>query len=175
MSILIVSGIEGISEIAAVAAKQLGVRVDIAAGRRAALHALRRTEFAIVVVDESVAECDPAAADAIWEQSGLAIPLQVNFALCDATRMIREIRSALHRREREQAASEKAARMTVEGELRRPLTGLLLHSELALAQDGVPPGVAEKLRLIASLACTLREHLGGSSQPPIAEVIAERH
>jgi hypothetical protein len=40
-----------------------------------------------VVVDETMAECDPAAAEAIWERSGLAIPLQINFALSGAARL----------------------------------------------------------------------------------------
>ena len=166
MSILIVSGIEGISQSSAAIAKQLGTRVDVAEGRRAALNALRRREFDVVVVDESVADCDPAAADAIWDQSALAIPLRINFALSDATRIVREIRAALHRRQREQAAAERAATVAIEGELRNIITGLLLHSQLALAQGGIPPGTVEKLRLIATLASTLRDRLSTHSRGP---------
>ena len=81
MSILIVTGIEGARNCAAVVAAQLGMEVEVADGRKAALAALRRREFAAVVVDETMAECDPAAAEAIWEHAGLAIPLQINFAL----------------------------------------------------------------------------------------------
>jgi hypothetical protein len=165
MSILIVSGVEGIRNCADVVAKQLGTSVEIAEGRRAALAALRLKEFAAVVVDESLAECDPAAADAIWERSGLAIPLQINFALSGAARIIREIRSALHRREREQAVAQKAATAAIEVEVRNTVSGLLLHSELALAQDGVPNVVAEKLRLVADLAGTLRQLLSAPPQP----------
>ena len=167
MSILIVSGIEGMDSCSNLVAKQLGTRVDVAEGTRAALSTLRRREFAAVVIDESLASCDPAAADSIWEQSGLAIPLQINFALCDAARIVREIRAALHRRRREQAAASKAATVAIENDLRNTVTGLLLHSELALAQAGVPPMVAEKLRLIANLAATLRELL--SASPHAAE------
>lgn len=81
----------------------------IADGRRTALTALRKKEFSIVVVDETLAVCDPAAAEAIWERPELAIPLQINFALSGAARLIREIRAALHRREREAALARKAA------------------------------------------------------------------
>lgn len=164
MSILIVSGVEGIETCADAAAKQLGTRVDVAEGRRAALRAMGQREFAVVVVDESLVQCDPDAADTIWDRSELAIPLQVNFALCDASRLVREIRAALHRREREQAAAEKAAIVAVESEIRNTVTGLLLHSELALAQAGVPGPVAEKLRLINTLAGTLRELLSEAVQ-----------
>jgi DNA-binding NtrC family response regulator len=101
MNILIVTGVEGARNCAAVLAVQLGMEVEMADGRKAALGALRRREFAAVVMDETMAECDPASAEAIWEHAGLAIPLQINFALSGAARLVREIRAALHRRERE--------------------------------------------------------------------------
>lgn len=164
MTILIVSGIEGIRNCADLVGEQLGTSVDVAEGRRAALAALRLKEFGVVIVDESLAECDPAAADAIWERSGLAIPLQINFALSGTTRILREIRAALHRREREQAVAQRAATEAVEVEVRNTVSGLLLHSQLALAQNGVPQAVAEKLRLVASLAGTLRKLLSANGQ-----------
>ena len=74
MSILMVTGMEGARNCAAVVGTQLGKEVQVAEGRKAALAALRRREFAAVVVDETIAECDPAAAEAIWACAGLAIP-----------------------------------------------------------------------------------------------------
>lgn len=171
MSILIVSGIEGIGNCADAAARQLGTRVDVAEGRRAALRSLGQREFEVVVVDESLVQCDPDAADTIWDHAELAIPLQINFALCDASRLVREIRAAQHRRQREQAAAEKAAVADLESELRNTLTGLLLHSELALAQSGVPGAVAEKLQLINTLAGNLRQRLAVSSRSSAPAVL----
>jgi CheY-like chemotaxis protein len=168
MSVLIVSGVEGVRNCADVVAKQLGDTVEVAEGRRKALDALRKKEFTAVVVDETLAECDPAAADAIWEHSGTAIPLQINFALSGAARIIREIRAALHRREREQATALQAATASIEKELKNTVSGLLLQSQLALSQDGVPSVVAEKLRVVADLAATLRQQLSASSQTPIS-------
>src|ERR1700746_4182878 len=109
MSVLLVTGIEGAHNCADVIAKQLEMDVEVAEGRKAALGRLRQREFAAVVVDETVAGCDPAAAEAIWERAGLAIPLQINFAVSGAARLIREIRAALHRRERGQMLARKAA------------------------------------------------------------------
>jgi len=80
MSILMVTGMEGARNAAGVVAVQLGMDVEIAEGRKAALARLRSREFAVIVVDETLAECDPAAAEAICERAGLAIPLQINFA-----------------------------------------------------------------------------------------------
>ena len=132
MSILIVTGVEGAHNCAAVVAMQLGMEVEMADGRKAALGALRRREFAAVVVDETIAECDPASAEAIWEHASLAIPLQINFALSGAARLVREIRAALHRREREQTLARRAAAAAIETELKSTVAGLLLHSQLAL-------------------------------------------
>ena len=164
MSILIVTGIEGARNCAAVVQAQLGMEVEVAEGRKAALAALRRREFLAVAVDETMAECDPAAAEAIWERAGLAIPLQINFALSGAARLIREIRSALHRRERAQALARRAAAAAIETELKSTVAGLLLHSQLALSGTEVPAPVAERLRMVADLAGNLRQQLNAPLQ-----------
>jgi len=164
MSILMVTGIEGARNCAAVVAAQLGTEVEVAEGRKAALAALRHREYAAVVVDETMAECDPAAAEALWEHSGLAIPLQINFALSGAARVIREIRAALRRREREQTLAYRAAAAAIETELKSTVAGLLLNSQLALSGSEVPPPVADRLRVVADLAGNLRKQL--TSSPP---------
>ena len=159
MSILIVTGVEGARNCAAVVGAQLGMEVEVAEGRKTALAALRRREFSAVVVDETIAECDPAAAEAIWDRAGLAIPLQINFALSGAARLIREIRSALHRREREQALARRAAAAAIETELKGTVAGLLLNSQLALSGSEVSSPIADKLRMVADLAGNLRQQL----------------
>jgi hypothetical protein len=159
MSILMVTGIEGARNCAAVVSAQLGMEVEVAEGRKPALALLRRRDFSAVVVDETVAECDPVAAERIWENAGLAIPLQINFALSGAARLIREIRAALHRREREQALARRAAAAAIEAELKGTIAGLLLHSQLALNGSEVSSPIAERLRMVASLAGNLRQQL----------------
>ena len=164
MSILIVTGVEGARNCAAVVAMQLGMEVEMADGRKAALGALRRREFAAVVVDETMAECDPASAEAIWENAGLAIPLQINFALSGTARLIREIRSALHRREREQTLARRAATAMIETELKSTVAGLLLHSQLALNGSEISSSAAERMRMVADLAGNLRQQLNAPQQ-----------
>lgn len=159
MGILMVTGVGGAKDCAETAGARLGIEVQVAAGRKAALDALRAGEFLAVVVDETLAKCDPAAAEAIWEHAGLAIPLQINFAVCGEARLVREIRAGLRRREREQMLSRRAAAAAMETEMNSTLAGLLLNSQLALSGSGVPSLVAEKLRVIAELAETLRRQL----------------
>ena len=164
MSILIVTGIEGARNCAAVVGAQLGMEVEVAEGRRAALAALRRREFLALVIDESLAECDPAAAEKICENAGLAIPMQINFAVSGAARLIREIRAALNRRDREQTLARRAATAAIETELKTTVAGLLLHSQLALSGSGVPAAVADRLRTVADLAGSLRQQLSVPSE-----------
>jgi hypothetical protein len=135
------------------------MEVEVAEGRKTALAALRRREFLALVIDESLAECDPAAAEKICENAGLAIPMQINFAISGAARLIREIRAALHRREREQTLARRAAAAAIESELKTTVAGLLLHSQLALNGGGVPAAVADRLRMVADLAGSLRQQL----------------
>lgn len=163
MSILMVTGIEGARNCADAVGAQLDLEIEVAKERKAALAVLRQREFLAVVVDETLAECDPAAAEAIWERSGLAIPLQINFALAGAARLVREIRAGLRRREREQLLARRAAAAAMETELKSTVAGLLLNSELALSGAEVPLPVADKLRVVADLAGSLKSKLMASS------------
>jgi len=158
MSILMVTGIEGARNCADVMSAQLGMDVEVAEGRKTALAALRRREFLAVVVDESVADCDPATAETIWSHAGLAIPMQISFAVSGAARLIREIRAALQRREREQMLARRAAAAAIEAELKTTVAGLLLNSQLALSGD-LPAAVAGRLKIVADLAGSLRQQL----------------
>ncbi len=158
-SALIITAISGAEHCAATLSKQLNMPVDVVPSRREGLTALRRREYTIVVVDEPVAEASPEGAEMLWKQSGLAIPLQINFAISGTNRLIREVRAALQRREHEQQLAMRAAATAIENELRDTVTGLLLHSQLALAEPLVSAPLTAKLQTVAQLAGTLRIRL----------------
>jgi hypothetical protein len=158
-SILIITAIANAENCAASLARQLCLPVEIAATRKLGLNALRRREYAAVIVDDSIAEADPDGAELLWKHSALAIPLQINFALLGCARLGREVKAALARREQEQSLAMRAATSTIENELKSTVTGLLLQSELALAEPAVPPHLASKLKLMVELAGTLRRQL----------------
>ena len=159
MNILIVTGMEGARNCAEIVAKQLAMEVEVAGARKAALAALRRREFCVVVVDDSLADCDPSGVESIWEHAGVAIPLQMNFALIGAERLMREIRAALTRRQREQTLARRAAAEALESELKTTVAGLLLHSQLALSRSEASSPQADRLRVVADLAGSLRQRL----------------
>jgi hypothetical protein len=175
MSILLVTGIEGAQNCASAVETQLGTEVEVAAGRTGALTALRSKEYSAVVIDETLAECDPAAAERICERAGLAIPLQINFAVSGVARVTREIRAALRRREREQAVASRAAAAAMEAEFKSTVAGLLLQSQLALKDGEVPEPVAERLRTVAGLAGHLRQQLSTPLENRTASSAQDRH
>jgi len=158
-SILIITAIANAESCATSLAQQLNLPVEIASTRKLGLASLRRREFSAVIVDDSLAEADPDGAELLWKHSGLAVPLQINFALLGCVRLGREVKAALARREQEQSLALRAATSTLENELKSTVTGLLLQSELALAEPSVPPHLASKLKLMVELAGTLRRQL----------------
>ncbi|HZD48636.1 MAG TPA: hypothetical protein VE178_07805 [Silvibacterium sp.] len=157
--ILMITAIAGAENCAAVVSKQFGLIVETAASRKEALALLRRREFALVVLDESLVETRENGMDSLLKHAGPAIPLEMNFAISGCGRLVREVRAALFRREREHDLALSVAATSIESELRDTIAGLLLQSQLALAEPGISPQISERLRLILELATSLRQRL----------------
>ena len=162
--VLMISTMEGAEHCAQWIAGELGSKVEVASNRRAGLAALRQAEFGVVVVEESLAEADPEWADQVWDLAGLAMPVQVNFAISGCARLSREVKAALLRRDGEQAVARRAATTEIENDLKSAVTGLLLESQLALNELAVPAALEPKLRHLVELAGALRERLRGPSE-----------
>jgi hypothetical protein len=167
---LIITAAEGVEEIAATLAKKLGLTVEVAGSRAAALRLLERRSYALVVLDQILAEADPQGAELVWRQTNLAIPLQINFALAGSKRLEREMRAALMRRQREQQMASVAAAAAVDTALKNAVTGILLESRLALAEKGLSPSIESRLRTLAGIANQLRDRLGSKVLPDTTPV-----
>ncbi|MGA7524161.1 MAG: hypothetical protein WBW84_17040 [Acidobacteriaceae bacterium] len=157
---LIITAADGVEEMAATLAQRLGLTIEVAGTRAGALRLLERRSYALVVLDQILADGDPQGAELVWRHTGLAIPLQINFALAGSTRLEREMRAALARRQREQQMATVAAAAAVDVALKNAVTGILLESRLALEEEGLPPSVESRLRTLAGIANQLRERLG---------------
>lgn len=157
--VLVVSALSGVEACAAAIMQQMGLNTEVTPGRREALEKLRTGSYAVVIVDDALAESDPRGAELLWKMAGLAIPMQVNFALTGPARLVRDLRAALARREQEQGAAQRAALRAVESELRNTVSGLLLHAQLALRESAPSPQLEQRLRLMAELAGTLKQRL----------------
>ena len=140
-------------------ADTLGYPVEVAATHRAGMAALRRRDYSVMVVDDCIAEANPAAAELLWRNSGMAVPMQINFAISAGSRLAREVQAAIGRWEQHQVFALRAAASLLESELKSTVTGLLLQSQLALAEPELTPKLAGKLELVAELAASLRQTL----------------
>lgn len=135
----------------------LNAHVDATPSRRAALTLLRRNDFALILLDESLASADPSATDLIYQNAGGALILELNLALSSAARIVRQARNALSRRARELSSAHAAAMSTLHSELNTVLAGILLESQLALRDAN--PAQAPRLRHLVQLAGDLRDRL----------------
>lgn len=170
-NILMITAIAGGENCAAVLSKQFGLTVETVRSRREGLAVLRGREFAIIVVDQSLAEQQEDGMDSLLKHAGVAIPLEINFAISGCGRVVREVRSALQRREREKGLALSAAASSIRSDLRDAVAGLLLQSQLALAEPGIAPPLAERLHLLLELASNLRQCLDQPEQPVTASVM----
>jgi CheY-like chemotaxis protein len=157
--VLVVSPLAAARACADEIARGLQCPVDIAESRRSAMAALRRTDFAAVVVDDGIAEGDAEAAEQLWNAAGLAVPVQVNFAICSSARVTRELRAALYRRSLEELRARKAAENNLQADIGSALTGIVLELDLLRAADDIPPQFRERLGQVSELTADLRKKL----------------
>jgi hypothetical protein len=120
---------------------------------------LREQTYATVVVDQFLLETEPEESDQMIEHLGTAFPVYVNFAITGMERLVRDVRSALHRRKREESVARRAVVEQISSEVRETLTAMLLSCELAMSFPDMPLPAAEKIRAIDSLAREMRLRL----------------
>ncbi len=120
---------------------------------------LREQTYSAVVIDQFLLETEPEESDQMIEHLGTAYPVYINFAVTGMERLLREVRSALHRRKREESAARKAVAEQLNSEIRDTLTVMLLSCELAMSVPDVPGPAAEKIKAIDNLARELRLRL----------------
>ena len=135
----------------------LHAEVETTPSRRAALTSLRRHDFALILLDESLASADSATTDLLYQNAGSALILELNLALSSAARIVRQARSALARRTQDLATCHATASSALRSELNNSLAGILLESELALRDAA--PAPAPRLRHLVQLAGDLRDRL----------------
>jgi len=120
---------------------------------------LREHTYSAAVIDQFLLETEPEESEQMIEHLGTSFPVYINFAVTGMERLLREVRSALHRRKREESAARRAIAEQMRCEMRETLTALLLSCELAMLEPDVPSPAAEKIRSIDHLARELRLRL----------------
>lgn len=120
---------------------------------------LREQTYDAAIIDQFLLETEPEEGDQMLEHLGTAFPVYINFAVTGMERLLREVRSALHRRKREETSARRAVEEQMRSQMSDTLTAMLLSCELAMGVPNVPPSAAEKIQAINSLARELRLRL----------------
>ena len=158
--ILLVSASRNVGECISSIEKELGEGSEYVSTLAQAAAKLRSGEYTAIVLDQSLLDANAAAADSLWKNVGTAIPVFVNFAISGCSRVVQDLRAALNRRQKEQLLATRAAQAVLRNELTGAVAGILLSSELALAQPAIPSAVADKLRSVHELALEIKARLG---------------
>jgi hypothetical protein len=160
--ILLVTPSERATECAAALHEATGEEIVVAESLPRAATLLRTECFLAVVLDQYLLEAEPHEAETTLEHLGTAIPVQINLAISGMERLVREVRAAMQRRQREEIRARHAALGRLHSELNGTVTALLLSSELALETPGLPGAAAEKLQAVHALVEQLRRQLGSA-------------
>ncbi len=156
-TILLIAPESAATHVATALQMQLDAEVQVVPNRRSAIASLRRNEYALIVLEESLTTSDPDAVEQLYKAAAGALLIEVNFVLSNADRIVRQVRSALTRRAQDRAQARAAATASLTNELASALAGLLLESQLALREAG--PAQQPKLRHVVELASGLRDRL----------------
>jgi hypothetical protein len=146
-------------------AKTISLPVQVASNPREALKLVRAGHFAALIIDQQLQESYAGEIEPMLLEIGTAIPLFINLAISGTQRVVHELRTALHRGERERLVASRSAEEKLRNELKDTVTALLLSCEMALqatipASDVLPPGVQAKLRSVDGLARELVRKIG---------------
>jgi hypothetical protein len=163
--ILLVTAASNAPACAAELTSALQCEVEIAESRKSAAAAMRRTEFAAVVVDETLAESDWEGAEQMWRASELAVPVQLNFAICSSARVVRELRAALYRRTQEESRARKAAEIHLQADIGSALTGIVLEVDMLKGSAQMPAEMRSRLQHVSVLVEEMRKKLAPPKTP----------
>jgi signal transduction histidine kinase len=139
-----------------------GEEIDWAQNSHAASARLRQQSYSAAVIDQFLLETEPEESDQMLEHLGTAFPVYINFGVTGMDRLVREVRSALHRRKREESSARRAIEDQMRSEMKETLTAMLLSCELAMSAPDVPAYAVEKIRDIDNLARALSQRLQAS-------------
>jgi hypothetical protein len=170
--ILLVTPSQRASECVAALSEVTGEEIVVAESLVRATTLLRAECYRVVVLDQYLLDTEPDQAAATIAHLDAAILIQVNLALTGSDRLVREVRAAVKRRQREEVSARQAALGNLYCELNDTITALLLSSELALETPGLPPEAAERLLLVHDLVTKLRKQLEISEAAGAFESVA---
>jgi hypothetical protein len=139
--------------------KALNQQATLVTTVRQAISAVRSAEYRVIVMDEDLFEANPAAAAGVAELAEGALTVFLNFGIASSERVIREVKAALRRRERDEATARHSAALQLQGELSNDLTGILVSAQTAMNTPDLPFPVQERLSKLYEIARKLQLRL----------------
>jgi hypothetical protein len=161
--ILLVTPSERARECGAALHEATGEKVVIAESLARATTLLRAEVYLAVVLDQYLLETEGDQGGSGIEHLGTAILVQVNLGISGMDRVVREVRAALQRRQREESRAWQAATGRLHSELSGTITALLLSTQLAMETPGLPQAATEKLESVHLLMKKLRRQFESAS------------
>jgi hypothetical protein len=158
--ILLISSLEKAGSLGQSLQEETGEPVQVCATFALAVTQLQGAEFSAVVLDQLLMDAEPDAGETARKHFGRAVPVYINVAVNGTTRVVRELRSALKRRQREVEAAKMDAEQTLRHEFSDSITALLLSCELALQVPDLPPSAQAKMQTVGALAKEMSLKLG---------------
>jgi hypothetical protein len=146
-------------ECAAAIQEATGEGTECVESVRRASKLLRGGEYSALLIDQYLVECDPDGAEVLLQHAGNAVPVYVNLAISGCERVMRELKQALRRSQKEREAAHRQAELGLRNQLNDSLTALLLSCELALAVPNLPPTAQAKIGAACELAKEIRSRL----------------
>ena len=158
-TVLLVTAITGADHMAEALSERAGVVIELVRSRRAALASLRRYSFDVVMIDATLPDGEVTPTQMLWQNTGDAIPMEVDLRALGASGVARLLRGILNRREQMEIQVREQVTRTLAESMRGPITGLLLQSDLVLREGDLTPSAEAKVREMRALADDLRVRL----------------
>ena len=133
---------------------------QVASTLRQAASCLRAQDFSAVVIDQSAVDLEPDESDSVLQHLGTAVPVYVSFAVNGMERVVRELRIALQRREKEGKIARQIAEQELRSELKSTATAILVSCEMALKLPELTAAAQTRMQTVHQLAQQICGKLG---------------
>jgi CheY-like chemotaxis protein len=158
-AVLLVTAMAGAENLAKSLSEGAGVVLEVARSRRAALASLRRQMFVAIIVDTELPANEVTSTEMLWQNGGVAVPLELDLRALGSAALTRLLRSMLERRNEMEAIVREEVTRSMAEELRSTVTGMLLQSDLALRDQNLSPVLERRVRELRAMADDLRLRL----------------
>ena len=133
---------------------------QLAPNLRQAATCLRSQDFSAVIIDQSALDLEPDESGALLQHMGTAVPVYVSFAINGIERIVRELRLALQRREKEGQLAREIAANDLRNQLKGTATAILVSCEMALKSANLPAAAQNRMQTVHGLAQEMCGKLG---------------